>query len=444
LRITHINVTDTKGGAARAAYRLHRGLRRLGYHSQMLVAERSSRDPSVIAFSTSRLDPLLRRLRYRQLTMRYWRYWLTRPKGYDPFTGPSSPSGVTLAEQIPPDEIINLHRIADLLDYPAFFRALHDHTSVVWTQHDMNAFTGGCAYAYDCSGLHKTCGSCPQLGSDNPHDLSNVNWRLKKAIYDRLGANRLHIVTPSHWMATEAQRSSLVSRIRVSVIPNSLDTEVFSPQDRQASRREFAIPHDAHVVLFSAASVVDRRKGFQFLAQALASLDDPYGKLLLVSLGKGRPDIATSVPHLHLGRITDDRHLAQVYSAADLFAIPSLQDNLPNTVLESMACGTPVVGFAVGGIPEMARPGVTGLLASPQDADSLGAVITELLAQPALRAQMRVNCRRVAEHEYALEVQARRYGELYQELAAAARDSRRFASGSVQVDIAADDGGGAL
>jgi glycosyltransferase involved in cell wall biosynthesis len=245
-------------------------------------------------------------------------------------------------------------------------------------------------------------------------------------------------------MATQAEQSSLLSGMRVSVIPNSLDTDLFSPQDRQASRKELGIPHDAEVVLFSAASVVDRRKGFQFLAQALATLDDPHGKLLLVSLGKGRPKITTPVPHLHLGRITDDSHLAQAYSAADLFAIPSLQDNLPNTVLESMACGTPVVGFAVGGIPEMVRPGVTGLLATPQDANSLGSVISELVAQPDLRAQMRVNCRRIAEHEYALEVQARRYGELYQELTAATGGPPRSASRSGPDNVLADDGGGAL
>ena len=443
MRITHINVTDTKGGAARAAHRLHTGLRRLGYQSQMLVAERSSGDPSVLAFSTSPLDPVLRRLRHRQLTLRYWRYWRTRPKGYDPFTGPSSPSGVSLVEEIPPHEIINLHRIADLLDYRAFFQGLQAHTSVVWTQHDMNAFTGGCAYAYDCTGLHNTCGRCPQLGSDDPDDLSNASWRLKKAIYDRLGTNRMHIVTPSRWMASQAEQSSLLSGIRISAIPNSLDTDLFSPQDRQEARRELGIPRDAQVVLFSAASVVDRRKGFQFLAQALAALDDPQEKRLLVSLGKGRPELATPVPHLHLGRIGDDRQLARAYSAADLFAIPSLQDNLPNTVLESMACGTPVVGFAVGGIPEMVRPGVTGLLARPEDASSLGAAITELLVQPDLRAQMRLNCRRIAEQEYALEVQAGRYGELYQELAAAKSGPRRSALGDGPGNGAVVEAGGA-
>jgi glycosyltransferase involved in cell wall biosynthesis len=130
-------------------------------------------------------------------------------------------------------------------------------------------------------------------------------------------------------------------------------------------------------------------------------------------VGRGEPAVADHVAHLHLDRLDDDAMLSLVYSAADILAVPSLQDNLPNTVLESMSCGVPVVAFDVGGIPELVRPGVTGLLAPAGDADALGKAIGRLLRDSSKRAEMGLNCRRIAEGEYALEVQARRYGALY-------------------------------
>jgi glycosyltransferase involved in cell wall biosynthesis len=422
LRTTHVNVTDTKGGAARAAYRLHNGLRQTGYDSRMLVAERASPDTYVTAFSQSLLAPLLRRLRYRQLSPRYWRYFLSRPAGYGPFTGPDSRSGVALVSQIPDSDVLNLHRIADLLDYQTVFSSVTAHTPVIWTQHDMNAFTGGCAYSRGCNGFERSCGACPQLGSSDPTDSSNQNWKRKEAIYRSIPRGRLQIVTPSRWMAGEVKRSSLMGGFPVSVIPNSLDTQVFAPQDRVRSRNKLGIPYEARVVLFSAASVGAKRKGFSLLAEALANLNGA-DSLFLLSIGSGRPAIDSAVPHLHLGLTSDDGHLAEVYSSADLFAIPSLQDNLPNTVMEALACGTPVVGFAVGGIPEMVRTGVTGLVVLPLDVRALRSGIIRILLDTEGRAAMRARCRHFAVSEYSLEIQAQRYAALYEELVQAAKKS---------------------
>lgn len=415
MRITHINVTDIKGGAARAAYRLHAGLRQIGHNSHMLVAERASPDPHVMAFSQSRLAPLLRRLRYRQLSPRYWRYFLSRPAGYGPFTGPDSRPGIALVSQLPGSDILNLHRIADLLDYQTLFSSVAAHTPVVWTQHDMNAFTGGCAYDRGCDGFERSCGVCPQLGSDSPRDLSHRNWKRKEASYRSIPRGRLQIVTPSHWMAGEVARSSLMGSFPVSVIPYGLDTQAFAPQDRPQSRSKLGIPQEARVVLFLAASVAVKRKGFSLLAEALANLIDT-DNLFLLSIGSGTPTIDAAIPHLHLGSTSDDEHLAEVYSLADLFAIPSLQDNLPNTVMEALACGTPVVGFAVGGIPEMVRTGVTGLVVPPLDVRALRSGIIHLLQNTEGQAAMRARCRHFAVSEYSLEIQAERYAALYEKL----------------------------
>jgi glycosyltransferase involved in cell wall biosynthesis len=167
------------------------------------------------------------------------------------------------------------------------------------------------------------------------------------------------------------------------------------------------------VVLFIAVSIAKRRKGFVYLAEALSGLKE-IPNLLLVSLGHGKPTINSDIAHLHLGHIDNDRLLSLIYSSAEVFAIPSLEDNLPNCVLESMSCGTPVVGFKVGGIPEMVREGVTGLLVPPQDVKALRAAIAELLQDPAKRTEMAANCRRIATEEYSLEVQVQRYVDLYE------------------------------
>jgi glycosyltransferase involved in cell wall biosynthesis len=224
-------------------------------------------------------------------------------------------------------------------------------------------------------------------------------------------------VAPSRWLAAEAQRSSLLHKFPATVIPLALDTEVFCPRDRRAAREALGISPNALVVLFVASLISQSLKGFALLAQALNGLSD-LTNLLLVSVGREAPSAEFQIPHLPLGYLGNERLRSLVYSAADVFVIPSLYDNLPQTVLEATACGIPVVGTAVGGIPDMIRPGVTGWVVPPQDVGALRAAIRALLQDPATRAEMAANCRRIAVEEYALEVQARRYIELYEAILA--------------------------
>jgi glycosyltransferase involved in cell wall biosynthesis len=216
-------------------------------------------------------------------------------------------------------------------------------------------------------------------------------------------------------MAREIGNSALLGRFPVAHIPNGLDIDVFSPRERETVRGALNIPAESNVILFVADSATNRRKGLSLLTQALGELEISL-KPFLVSLGSGKPKIRNGLPHLHLGHVSDDSMLASVYSGADVFVIPSLQDNLPNTVLESLACGTPVVGFDTGGISDMVRPGVTGLLAPVGDVDNLREAIAELLQDPLMRVRMSENCRRIAVEEYALDLQARRYVELYKSM----------------------------
>ncbi len=358
----------------------------------------------------------LRRILRRGLIWRdFRRYESSRPSCHDSFNDSRSEYGVTLLEQLPSCDLINLHWIAGFVDYRSFFLRAPSHIPIVWTFHDMNPFTGGCHYDEDCGRFVECCGECPQLGSKDVHDLSRQIWRRKRNIFQRLEPEALHIVTPSLWLAEEAKRSSLLGRFSSSVIPNGLDTDSFSARDPSIARAVLEVPENAKVVLFVAGSTDNWRKGFVFLANALSELPE-LPDLFLVSLGGGKPALNSRINHLHLGYADNDRLLSFAYSAADVFVISSVQDNFPNTVLEALACGTPVVGFSVGGIPEMVRSGVTGLLAPPGDERALAGAISHLLENDATRAEMSANCRRIATEEYSLEIQANRYIELYEDL----------------------------
>ena len=417
MRLLHINTMDNIGGAARAAHRLHTGLRRRGFDSSMFVAKRSSDDPAAVAFKPSTGLPgrLRRRLLHEWITRSLARYRTSRPSGYELFSDDRTMYGRALVEQLLPCDVVNLHWVAGLLDYQSFFSRVPEDSPVVWTLHDMNPFTGGCHYDDGCGKFKQGCGACPQLGSEDKGDLSRRIWQRKKKAVSQVPPGRLHLVTPSRWLATEVQRSTLLGDLPVSVIPYALDTEVFAPREGAVARAALRVPPEASVVLFVSHGVDNRRKGLALLVEALSRLAD-IGNLFLLTLGQGQPALDLPFPHLHLGSLDNDHLLPLIYSAADLFVIPSLQDNLPNTVLESLACSTPVVGFNVGGIPDMVRPGETGMLAPAGDVAALANAISQLLQDDDMRTSMSETCRRVAVEQYRLDVQARRYAELYDSL----------------------------
>ncbi len=282
---------------------------------------------------------------------------------------------------------------------------------LVWTLHDMNPFTGGCHYASNCAGYTSACGRCPQLGSQQEFDLAHAVWERKKEAFGAIPDSRLTIACPSRWMADCVGRSPLLSRFRREVIPNGVPTDSFAPRNKQCARQILEIPEAAQVLLFVSDSD-NPRKGFRLLKEALSQGDSRFH---VVSVGRVEP--APSRWHQSLGPISNDRQLSLAYSAADLFVCPSLEDNLPNTILESFACGTPVVGFNVGGIPDMVRPGQTGWLAERNDSAALHAAIQTASTELKTRGgEISQRCRAVVEKEYSLERQGRRYEEVYRQM----------------------------
>jgi glycosyltransferase involved in cell wall biosynthesis len=416
MRIVHIDTHDCSGGAARAAYRLHDGLRRTGQDSKMFVATKISQDPDVVQFIPSNRwrNRVLRTMRRAGLT---WSASRSRAAGAPNYSIISDDRSVYSSEpwhQCPEADIFHLHWVTSFLDHRIFFRSVSQSVPIVWTLHDMNPFTGGCHYDWDCGHFAAQCGACPQLSSKENSDFSRNIWKRKETAYRNIRTGRFHLVTPSVWLGQQLGQSSLLSSFPRSVIPYGLDTDIFQPRDRAVMRTALGIPGDVKVVLFIEVGTNDPRKGFELLADAIRGAEFK-SKTVLLCLGAGKAKFE-GIPYFHVQTIQDDRLLSFVYSAADIFVAPSLQDNLPNTILESLACGTPVVAFRTGGIPDAVRPDQTGLLVSKGNVQELRAAMAGLLDNDEKRLAISQNCRTVSLQEYRLETQASRYLSLYREL----------------------------
>lgn len=416
MRVVHISSSDINGGAARAAWRVHDSVRLVGADSSMFVSVREGFDPRVVQYLPSsgaivRLSRIIRRDLLRRDLQSASR---ERPSGFEDFRDDRTIFGSDVALSVPDADIYNLHQITDFVDYRACLPHLARRAPIVWTLHEMTPLTGGCHYAYDCSNFTGECGHCPQLGRSNQRDFSHAVWHRKRTVFDAIPRDRLHIVGPSKWIAGEVSRSSLLGRFPVSVIPYGLDTDHYRPMPEARRLLDaFGVDPSVRVVLFVADWTSVRRKGFDLLDSALGALCHS-SNTALISLGRGQaPKLQSKLTHIHLGSLTDDRMIAAVFSMADIFVIPSLQDNLPNVVLEAMACGTAVVGFNIGGIPDMVRDGVNGLLAAPGDVNGLSAAIESLLRDDPRRIDMGKAGREIVVREYCRKLQGERYLELY-------------------------------
>jgi glycosyltransferase involved in cell wall biosynthesis len=438
VRILHLSTNDISGGAAKAAHRLHTSLCSLSQESAMLVGRKDSDDPRVHVYRPSPAMEFHHRTRkfINQHLRRLGRFLARKHHEITPLEAKFPPQGSGLfshirsdnpggdfISQMPPSDILHLHWINTLIDFRTFFPRVAKSHFLVWTLHDMNPFTGGCHYDNGCGRFKQNCGKCPNLGSNHERDLSRRIWNEKRQIYSQLDRSRLHIVTPSRWLAAECQQSSLLESFPVSVIPNGLDLNVFKPRNRGFSRNILGLPANSKVILFVAHSVGEKRKGFSILLKALGSLSGFPG-LHLLSVGQKPFHIQGSFPHIHMGYVSHDSLLSVIYSAADIFVIPSILDNLPNTVTESISCGTPVVGFAVGGIPDLVQHGLTGLLSSASDVNALQQCIQTILMHDNLREQMSANCRKRAIDAFGVALQARAYLDLYRSLCPQAANPR--------------------
>ena len=411
MRVVQIS-TFSEFGAGKAALRLHRALPALGWDSVFYTSAASVPDATAIPPAPGIAARARRRIRRAWLAGRLARARRRGPAFTNFFTNDRTPFGRDALRHLPPADLFNLHWVASFFD-PAFLAGLPG--PAVWTLHDMNPFTGGCHYDSGCGRFTRGCGRCPALGGLADGDLSARIWRRKRRALARVSPRRLHLVTPSRWLAELAGRSPILAAFPVAVIPNGLDLRVFAPRDRGFARQVFDLPPDARVALFVADRVGEERKGFSLLLGTAEQVPRHLG-VHVVTVGRVEARDGTRPGVRHLGFVADERLLALAYRAADVTVVPSLSDNLPGAAVESLACGTPVLGFSAGGIGEIVRDGETGLLVPPADVGALGRALAAVLSDGDRRAAMGARGRAIAEAEYSADVQAARYVEVYRRL----------------------------
>jgi glycosyltransferase involved in cell wall biosynthesis len=414
MKILLLNTSDLEGGAARAAYRLHKGLQKIGIPSQMLVQSKISDDNTVISPNSS-LEQEMMHLKtiLEGLPLKF--YPSRQRTNYSLQWLPELIS--QKIEAIAPD-IVNLHWING--GYLRLETIAKFNKPIVWTLHDMWAFTGGCHYTQDCDRYTQSCGACPQLNSKSDWDLSRWIWQRKKRAWKNLN---LTIVTPSQWLAKCAQSSPLLVKSRIEVIPNGLDLNVYKPVDKSLAKNLLGLPDNKRIILFGSLwATSDLRKGFHLLLPALQQLsklpnsDNIEIAIFGASRPKDPPDFGFKTHYL--GRLNDDLSLSLLYAAVDVFVAPSLQDNLPNTVMEALACATPCVAFKIGGMSDLIEHQQNGYLAQPFITEDFAGGIAWILENSERYGKLCKRAREKAEREFSIELQANRYKTLFHELKA--------------------------
>jgi len=412
LTILAANTIDEVGGAARAALRLCLGLRERGVDVELAVRQKLG-DKFWVRRGTSVYQRFLTRLSgfIDQLPNAFYPSRVTEGWSNNWF-----PNGIGTAFELTNYDLLHLHWVGRGFFPVSSFANIE--IPIVWTLHDMWGFTGGCHYSDGCTRFEESCGTCPKLRSRSRFDLSSRNLQAKRYAYEK---KQVHVVSPSNWMAGLARKSSVFRSFEISVVPNGVDLEVYRPIEQRLARSVLRLPLDARIVLFGAADAVrDERKGFHLLAAAASELKQMRStdKTLLVVFGSSEPlaPPELAVPVRFLGPLADDATLACLYSAADVMVAPSRQENLANTVMEAMACGTPVDAFDIGGNSDLIDHQVNGYLAKPFDASDLARGISWLLDDAAGMKSMSRAARHKCESKFDLGLVSSQYEAIYRNL----------------------------
>jgi glycosyltransferase involved in cell wall biosynthesis len=409
MKILYLNGADIEGGAAKAATRLLRGVHDCGVDARLYVQRKYGDDPLVDG-SRSLLGKAFGRARP---TIEQFLSGITPGKMNGPFCSAFLPDGLSARVAGSAPDIVHLHWVARMMRLETLRRF---NLPIVWTMHDLWAFTGGCYLPGDCTRYRESCGKCPILDSTRGDDLSNQVWRRKQKVWQDLN---LTVIAPSRWMADCARKSSLFRNRRIEVIHNALDVAIYRPVDKRTARGSLALPQEKKLVLFGANQFTkDRNKGFHLLLQALHELAGSKWRdsVELVTFGSPEPVQELGLKAWHLGWVSDDITLARIYSAADVFVFPSLQESLGYTVMEAMACGTPCVAFNQGGVPDLIYHQHNGYLATPFKPADLAQGITWVLENEERRKELSLQARQKVEQEFAVGKVAERHIALYQEL----------------------------
>ena len=376
MKVLHLWKSDSAqvgGGGVVGMSRLHSGLRERGIDSQILCDRKTTDSPHVKEFQHRPRLEILEKL-LRQTTSKLGLNEIHRLSSFK----------INEHEAYIDADIVHFHGLhGGFVNYLALPGLTKDKPAV-FTLRNMWSMTGHCTYSYDCDRWKTGCGKCPYPHTNPPieRDATRLEWKLKDWSY---GRSNLTIVAISTWLTEQAQQSKLINRYPIYQISNGTDTTIYKPLDQEQCRLELGIPLGKKVLMFAAVQLNDFRKGGDLLLKALQSLPKSLkAETVLLLIGKAGEmgemiTETTGMQVFNLGYISDDHRKAICYSAADLFLFPTRAEAFGNVALESIACGTPVVSFKVGGVPDQVRPGITGFLATPEDPEDFCKWIIQLL-----------------------------------------------------------------
>lgn len=408
MKVLFISTYDIQGGAAIAAIRLMHAMRGAEYDVSMAVRTRLGTDPAVFPVGSNKGN------KHRFYWERGVIFLHNRLSRKHLFEVSIANTGISITElpEFKAADVIHLHWINQgMLSVKEIGNILSSGKRVVWTMHDMWAFTGICHHAAGCQHYETACGVCPYLKTRSPGDLSYKVFQQKQEAYAK---GKITFVACSNWLKELAEKSPLTRGHSIVSIPNPINTGIYTPGDKVALREKLQLPAEKKIVLFAAAKASDPRKGLEYLIRASHIIAGKRDDLCFLVAGTNGEEIARHLPQpaKSMGYVASN-HMPELYSAADLYITPSLQENLPNTIMEAMACGTPCVGFRTGGIPEMIDHGENGYVAEHRSAEDLARGMVEVLFK-ANREKLARSAREKVTREYSQEIIANQYKAIYE------------------------------
>lgn len=417
MKVVIINKSERIGGAAVAADRLMKALQKEAIDAEMLVLDKQTDNPCVHALSTSWFKKKINWLRF--LNERLVIFCLNKFNRSDLFKVSIANIGTNISNHplVKNADIIHIHWINhNFLSLKNIEQLTDLGKPVVWTMHDMWSYTGICHHARECTNYQNECGQCFYLRSSHPKDISYRIFLKKKNV---LQHKNITYVGCSRWMAERAARSSLTLEEKIYAIPNPIDTNIFKKINRGKVRERLNLPQDKYLLLFGAVNVTDKRKGLDYLINGLKYMKRQfpaiYNQMELVIFGQIKSEIRPffDIPIHAMNFLKDEGTIVNLYNAVNLFVTPSLDENLPNTIMEAMACGTPCVGFHIGGIPEMIGHKENGYVAQYQDAEDLAKGIAWTIENEKGLSDKAID---KVKSNYANSIVAQQYTELYKNL----------------------------
>lgn len=410
MRVLIVNTSDCTGGAAVAANRLMMALNNHGVKAKMLVRDKLSDSLTIVALPKS---PLLHWNFLWERFIIYCRLHFSRKHLFE-IDLANTGSDITCLPEFQEADVIHLHWINQgMLSLGTIRKILRSGKPVVWTMHDIWPATGLCHVTLGCRYFTSVCHQCrllPGGGSDN--DLSTSVWRKKERMLD---GESIFFVACSRWLAGEAKASGLLKGQKITSIPNPIDTHVYKPGDRMEARRRLGLKEDRQYILFASQRATNENKGMDYLIEACRQLHD-LPQVTVLILGGHAEEVAPqlSLDAVPLGYVNDERRIVEIYQAAEVFVLPSLSENLPNTIMEAMACGLPCVGFRVGGIPEEIDHKRNGYVAEYRNACDLANGIRWVLTS-AKSDELSRDCVRKVTQNYSQQSVALRYIDVYEQ-----------------------------